>query len=256
MTQLSACIEWLFADESDSIPERIRLAAANGLQGVEFHQWQNKPLDEVRAALDETGLAITSIIVEPRCSLVNESDHERFLEAVRESLPAAQRLGCPNLVVASGFCESDRSIEKQRADMTRILGVAAGMASDAGLTLVLEPLNTKIDHPGMFLNRTRMGLEIVEEVDSDGLKLLYDAYHSAVMGESPAEELAGRMHLVRHVQVADLPGRGAPGTGGLEWGPLMDALRAGGYAGMLGMEFKLNGQSTREALESTRKALS
>ena len=253
--KLSACIEWLFADETDSIPERVRLAAEAGLQGVEFHQWRNKPLDEVRAALDETGLAITSIIVEPRCSLVNESDHERFIEAVRESLPAALKLGCPNLVVASGFCESDRSIEKQRDDMTRILGVAAGMASDAGLTLVLEPLNIRVDHPGMYLNRTRMGLEIVEAVGSAGLRLLYDAYHSAVMGESAAEELAGKLHLVRHVQIADLPGRGAPGTGTIDWKAFQKVLSDGGYGGMLGMEFKLNGQSTREALETTRTAL-
>lgn len=253
--KLSACIEWLFADESDSIPERIRLAAAAGLQGVEFHQWRNKPLEEVRKALEETGLEITSIIVEPRCSLVNESDHERFLGAVRESLPAAVQLGCPNLVVASGFCESDRSIEKQRDDMTRILGVAAGIAADAGLTLVLEPLNIRVDHPGMYLNRTRMGMEIVEAVASAGLRLLYDAYHSAVMDESPAEELAGRMHLVRHVQVADLPGRGAPGTGNIDWKALLKVLSDGGYTGMLGMEFNLNGQSTREALATTRAAL-
>jgi hydroxypyruvate isomerase len=147
MMKLSACIEWLFADESVSIPERVHLAARAGLQGVEFHQWRNKPLAEIRKALDETGLTITSIIVEPRCSLVNEADHETFLAAVRESLPAARSLGCPNLVVASGFCESDRSIDKQRDDMTRILGVAAGMVADAGLTLVLEPLNTRVDHP-------------------------------------------------------------------------------------------------------------
>ena len=255
MTGLSACIEWLFADQTDNIAQRVHLAAGAGLQGVEFHQWRNKPLDEIRQALDATGLAITSIIVEPRCSLVNESDHARFLDAVRESLPAATRLGCPNLVVASGFCESDRSIEKQRDDMTRILGVAAGMAADAGLTLVLEPLNTRIDHPGMFLNKTRMGLEIVEQVGSDGLRLLYDAYHSTVMGESPAEVLPGRMHLVRHVQVADLPGRAAPGTGKIDWKALLDVLRDGGYSGMLGMEFKLNGQTTDEALATTRSAL-
>ena len=256
MMKLSACIEWLFADETDSVPQRVHLAAQAGLQGVEFHQWRNKPLDEIRKALDETGLAITSIIVEPRCSLVNESNHAAFLAAVRESLPAAQRLGCPNLVVASGFCESDRSIEKQRADMTRILGLAAGMAADAGLTLVLEPLNIRVDHPGMYLNKTRMGLDIVEEVGSEGLRLLYDAYHSAVMDESPAEALAGRMHLVRHVQVADLPGRGAPGTGNIDWQAVLGVLNEGGYTGMLGMEFKLNGQSTREALETTRAALS
>jgi len=254
--KLSACIEWLFADETDSVPQRIHLATKAGLQGVEFHQWRNKPLDEVRNALDETGLAITSIIVEPRCSLINESEHEAFLAAVRESLLAAQRLGCPNLVVASGFCESDRSIEKQRDDMTRILGVAAGMAAEAGLTLVLEPLNIRIDHPGMYLNKTRMGLEIVEEVGSDGLKLLYDAYHSAVMGESPAEVLSGRMDLVRHVQVADLPGRGAPGTGNIDWKAVLDVLRDGGYTGMLGLEYKLNGQSTGESLDTTRSALS
>ena len=86
------------------------------------------------------------------------------------------------------------------------------MAEDAGTRLLLEPLIDRVDHPGMFLCSTRLGLDVVEKVGNDGLKLLYDAYHSSVMGESAAEVLAGRMEFVGHVQVADNPGaRPVPG---------------------------------------------
>lgn len=253
--KLSACIEWLFADETDDIVARIRLAAESGLHGVEFHQWENKPIDAIVSALEETGLSLTSHIVEPRRSLVEPSEHGAFLDAVKTSLAAARRLGAPALVVASGFEIEGRSREAQRDAAIAVLKQAARMADDAGKTLLLEPLNTKVDHPGMFLRSAKDGLDIVERVGSPALRLLYDAYHSIVMGEEPAAALAGRMDLVGHVQVADAPGRGAPGTGGIDWTSVKDALSAGGYDGFWGLEFKLNGLSTRESLAIARKAL-
>jgi hydroxypyruvate isomerase len=255
MKKLTACIEWLYADETDDIAERVHLAAAGGLQGVEFHLWGGKPIEDIGSALEDTGLRLTSLCAEPRRSLVNPSQHGEFLEAIAATLPVAQRLQCPNVIVASGFTEPDMSMQVQRDNMARVLGTAAAMAEDAGTRLLLEPLNDRVDHPGMFLCSTRLGLDVVEEVGSDGLRLLYDAYHSAVMGETSGEVLAGRMELVGHVQVADNPGRGAPGTGNVDWQSLLAVLDREGYTGMLGLEFKLAGRSTRDALALTRSAL-
>jgi hydroxypyruvate isomerase len=255
MKKLTACIEWLYADETDDVAERVRLAAAGGLHGVEFHLWGGKPIEAIGAALADSGLPLTSLCAEPRRSLVNPAQHDEFLQAIAATLPVARRLHCPNVIVASGFSEAGVSIEEQRDNMVRVLGTAASMAEDAGARLLLEPLNDRVDHPGMFLCSTRLGLDVVEEVDSDGLRLLYDAYHSSVMGESPGDVLAGRMELVGHVQVADNPGRGAPGTGNVDWPSLLAVLDREGYTGMLGLEFKLAGQSTRDALALTRSAL-
>lgn len=253
--KLAACIEWLFADETDDIAERVRLAANAGMAGVEFHLWRNKDLGAIERALGDTGLPLTSFVVEPRRSLVAPAEHGEFLAALQETLPQAQRLKCPYLVIASGFTLADTPRQAQHDAIVSVLREAAKRAEDAGVTLILEPLNDKIDHPGMYLVSVREGLDIVDEVASANLKLIFDAYHSAVMGDNPADVLAGRMKSVAHVQVADNPGRGAPGTGQIDFAALSRALDDNGYKGAIGLEFKLNGLSTRDALALTKRAL-
>ncbi len=252
---MTACIEWLYADLTDDIAERVRFAAADGLHGVEFHLWGGKPIEAIGSALADTGLPLTSLCAEPRRSLVNPAQHDEFIAAIAATLPVARRLHCPNVIVASGFTEAGVSLEEQRDNMARVLGTAAAMAEDAGTRRLLEPLNDRVDHPGMFLCSTRLGLDVVETVGSDALKLLYDAYHSSVMGESAVDVLAGRTEFVGHVQVADNPGRSAPGTGDIDWQELLAVLDREGYTGPLGLEFKLGGQSTRDALALTRSTL-
>ncbi len=248
------CIEWLFAREHATLPDRIRAAHAAGLKAVEFHLWRDKPLAEIADALRETGVELLSFVVEPRRSLVDPAQHAEFLQAVRESLQAAQEAGARCLVVASGFTRPDVSRQVQHEEAVGILRQAARLAEEAGILLLLEPLNTRVDHPGMYLDSTAEGLDIIEEVGSPNLRLLYDAYHSAVMDEQPGEVLGGRVHLVGHVQVADHPGRSEPGSGALDWAARVAALRALGYDGSVGLEYRPSGP-TMETLERTRAAL-
>ncbi|MFX8039878.1 TIM barrel protein, partial [Acinetobacter baumannii] len=84
---------------------------------------------------------------------------------------------------------------------------------------------------------TRLGLDLVDAVGSPNLRLLYDVWHSACMGEDMAEVLAGRIHLVAHVQVADMDDRHEPGTGSLDWAHVMQTLRTLGYGGAIGLEY-------------------
>lgn len=253
--KLTACIEWLFADETDDFAERIVLAKKAGMAGVEFHHWENKPVDEVISALADTGLTLTSHIVEPRRSLVDPAQHDEVITAVINSARSARRLGTQNLVIASGFTLEGISEDIQYANVVKVLAQAAKIAADEGVTLLLEPLNDIVDHPGMYLVSVRKGLDIVEQIGSPGLKLVYDAYHSILMGECPTETISGRLDLIAHVQLADHPGRGAPGTGGLDFDAILKPLNDGGYDGFYGLEYKLNGLSTRETLNITYKAL-
>jgi len=251
---LSACIEWLFADECPDFCDRIRAAKAAGLKTVEFHLWRDKPLDDIRRTLDETGVGLSSMVVEPRRSLVDPAQHEEFIGAVRDSLEAARHVGSPTLVVASGFTRPDVSREEQHACAVSVLKQAAVLAGEAGITLLLEPLNDRVEHPGMFLVSTVEGLDIVAEVGSPHLRLLYDMYHSTVMDEDPAKVLADRIDLVGHVQVADVPGRHEPGSGTIDWARYIAVLRSLGYDGALGLEYKPTGP-TEETLARTRTAL-
>lgn len=254
--KLSACIEWLFADQEEDIARRIHAAAAAGLYGVEFHLWREKPLDAIRAALDETGLELTSFCVDPRRSIVDPEQREEFLTAVRESVMPAMQLGCKQMIIASGFLMDGLSANEHFARAHESLSAGAEIAADNGLTLLLEPLNTRVDHPGMYLDSVATGLDLVDAVGSSGLKLVYDAYHSIVMGDDIGSVLSGRMGSVAHIQIADMPGRGAPGTGDIEWSSVLSTFEREGYTGAIGLEFKLNDLSTNEALATTRRALS
>jgi hydroxypyruvate isomerase len=243
MVKLSGCIEMLFKAEHDAVDARIRAAGDAGLDAVEFWSWRNKPLDAVARALRESGLSLSAFSCEPRCAIVDPATHGAFLDAVRESVAAASRLGAPTLIVLTGDELADRSRGQQHEAIITALKRAAPIAADAGVVLALEPLNTRVDHAGYYLSSTAEGLDIVEAVGSTAVRLLYDVYHSAVMGERAAEVLAGRGHLVHHVHLADTPGRHEPGSGRIDWHGCMAALRAEGYTGPIGLEYRPSGDT-------------
>ncbi len=240
---LSPCIEWLYKAEHPDFCDRIRAAKADGFTAIEFHLWRDKSLADVERTLAETGIAVTSFIVEPRVTLTDPAAEEATLKAVRESLPVARRLAAPARGGAAGPAISGRSQAEQPTAMIGVLRKAARMAEDAGVSLLLEPVNTRVDHPGIFLDTTPEGLDLVEEVGSARLRLLYDVYHSTCMGETPETVLGERMHWVGHVQVADAPGRHEPGSGTIDWKRCMGILRAKGYRGAIGLEYRPSGDS-------------
>jgi hydroxypyruvate isomerase len=139
--------------------------------------------------------------------------------------------------VVSGDTLPDVPRAGQRDAIVQALQRAAPIAAAAGVRLVLEPLNTIVDHKGYFLDSTSEAIEIIRRVDHPAVRLLYDLYHSIVMGEPPGEVLAGCGDLIGHVHIADVPGRHEPGSGTIDWGKQLTALRDVDYGGLLGLEF-------------------
>lgn len=235
--KLAACIEWQFI-EQESYGARIHGARAAGISEVEIHLWRpGKSLDQIQQALDETGVRLISFCVEPRCSLVDPAEEQQVLAAVRDAIPVAKRFKGAGMIVASGFTRAGVSIADQQQQAVRVLKIAAAMAADAGTMVLLEPVNMTVNGASMFVDGIGRGLDIVAEVDSPGLRLLCDVFHSAVTGEDFATALGDRMPLVGHVQVADTNGRHEPGTGGINWPRVMQVLRQKGYAGSIGLEY-------------------
>jgi hydroxypyruvate isomerase len=234
----SACIEWLFAAEAPEFAQRIHAAKAAGLDAVEFWRFSNKDLDAVEQALRETGLPLAGILCEPIAPLTNSHDHERFLNGVSVSLEAAKRLGATVMIAQAGDDQQGVSRATQHAAIVKVLKDAARLLEGSGVVLALEPLNDRVDHPGYFLTSTEEGLDIIDEVGRPEVRLLYDIYHSAVMGEEIADVLDGRLDRVVHVHLADAPGRGEPGSGAMDWVERLEWLEAHGYEGLVGLEYK------------------
>jgi hydroxypyruvate isomerase len=252
--QFAACIEWMFTKGNDDLASRIRAAHAAGVPGVEFHLWREKDLDAIERALDETGVRLVSFCVEPRCSLVDQLDHDKVLAAVADAIPVAQRFPGAGMVVASGFTRPDVPAQEQFDAAVAVLGRAARMAHEAGTVLWLEPVYMLLNGQRMFVDTIARGLDIVAAVDSPGLRLLADVYHSAQTSEDLAAAIGDRMRYVAHVQVADTPGRHEPGTGTIAWPEVMGVLRAKGYDGAIGLEY-FPSVLEAESLALTRRGL-
>lgn len=252
--RFSACIEMLFVPESSNPAERIHLAKAAGFEAVEFWLWSNKDLDAVERALGETGVQLAGLVAEPFADLTREGDHDRFLAGLEKSRDVALRFGAKVLICQSGPLLADIPREKQHANLTRAMERSAEVLKGSGVTLALEPLNDRVDHPGYYLTSTTEALDIVDAVNRPEIGITYDLYHSMVMDEVPEKVVGDRVRHIAHVHIADHPGRNQPGSGGLDIKRPLSWLQAQGYDGFVGLEFRPT-DGTDVALRQMRENL-
>ncbi len=247
ISRLSACLDMLFTEEPD-FADRVRRASDAGFEAVEFWRWTNKDIPGLKAAVDETGMQLSGFVAEPMVPLTDRDAHQTFLVGLKDSAALAGDLGAPFLIAQTGNLLTDRPREEQRSAIIDGLRHAADVLSETGVRLLVEPLNTRVDHPGYFLPSTAEGLDIIEAVARPEIRLLYDLYHSFVMDERPQEVLAGRIDLVAHLHVADAPGRHEPGSGVMDWRGRLNWIVAHGYEGTLGLEYAPTG-ATQESVK-------
>lgn len=253
--KLSACIEWLFSDASDDFVQRIHLAKQAGLDAVEFWRWSNKDIAAIEAALRETGMTLSGFLAEPTVAITDPANHSAFLDGLKQSVALAQRLGARVLIAQAGNDLPGVSREDQHRALVEGLQASADILAGTGVRLGLEPLNTLVDHAGYYLSSTREGLNIIDEVGRPEIGMVFDLYHSHIMGEAIDDVLAGRVSRVVHAHVADHPGRNDPGSGEIDLGRRLAWLYDNGYEGAVGLEYRpLAG--TANGLEKVRAALS
>jgi hydroxypyruvate isomerase len=219
--------------------ESLRLVADEGFHEVEFWDWRERDIATLQQHARMLGVTVTACsgttFAEP---LLDPAGHEAALAHLQESLVVAQQLTVPLLVVHVGYAASHRSRAEQWQAAVEGLQRAGVMAAGAGagVTLVVEPLNSIVDHPGYFLDSLPDALRLLDDVGHPAVRLLLDIYHMWVMHEDLLTHLSEVAPAVAHVHVADVPGRGEPGSGGIPWAAVLDRLREAGYDGSIGLE--------------------
>ena len=170
--------------------------------------------------------------------LNTEDARKTFVSEIQASLGAAKKLGVKTLIVTTGFEDKQIPRAEQHANYVTALKGAAPFAEQAGVTLVLEPLNTKVDHPNYYLQTAREGFEILDQVASPAVKMLFDIYHHQIMEGNVIQDITKNIGRIAHFHVADVPGRHEPGTGEINYANVFRAIGASGYQGFVGLEFK------------------
>lgn len=236
MPKLSVCVEMFWTDLP--YPERIRRVAALGYQAYEFWGWRSKDLDAIRAAQEETGLHLAGILAEPPMSLTTPGNDRELVQGMVESVQAARSLGCTGLIVTTGNVIPGESYEITRRRAVRKLKAMAQAAADGGAAIFLEPLNPFVDHPGYWLTTMAQAADIVEEVDSPALTILYDMYHQQITEGNLIANLHRHLSHIGHIHTAGVPGRHELVGSENDWVALFRAVDEAGYQGYVGLEFR------------------
>jgi hydroxypyruvate isomerase len=174
-----------------------------------------------------------------------------FREGVERALEYAAAVRCPRLNCLAGIAPVDRD---HFAALVENVRYAARKLGAAGLSLTLEPINTRTV-PGFFLSRSAQALDVLNAAGEGNAFLQYDFFHMQIMEGDLATTVARLLPRIGHVQLADVPDRGEPGTGEINFAFLLRCLDALGYSGYVGCEYNPKGD-TREGLKWAQPYLS
>lgn len=253
--KFSCCIEMIYTEYP--ILERFKKAKEAGFDYVEFWNWDNKDIDAIEKASKEAGIPIACFQGSIRGVMVDKNDKDVYCEDMKAAIATAKRLGAKALFCMADIMQEDRSVkphayeispEEMRANTVAVLKELAPIAEEAGITLVIEPLNTRVDHAGYSLYSSAEGIEIIKAVGSPNVKLLYDAYHMQIMEGNIIDTIQKNWQHFGHFHIADVPGRNQPGTGELNYRNILAALKNTGYDGIVGFEFAPIGKKDEEII--------
>jgi hydroxypyruvate isomerase len=229
--------------------ERFERAAAAGFRAVEFLFAHNVDRPGVKRELERHGLQL--VLFDPeggdfpagdRGYLCDPGRRDHLLATIEAAIATARQLGCRRLNVLAGNRVEGIDPAALRRTVIENLTRAAPLARAAGITLLIEALNTW-ESPRYFLDRSRLGLDIVRDVGEPNVRFQYDCYHMQRMEGQLIETLTKNLEWIGHVQIADVPGRHEPGTGEVNYGNVLAALEAAGYDGHVGLEYRPSGRT-------------
>jgi hydroxypyruvate isomerase len=244
-----------------SFEEKLETAARAGLQSVEligeYAQWTDADIARVKKTARAFGMGMDTLLGSPDwgkrpVSMVDPAHRDAFLADVRNAIGFARKLEIPQIILMSGNAIAGRTHEEQYASLLEGAKRAGDLAAEARLTMIVEPLNSLVNHKGFFLTTCTEGLKLIREVDNPHVRLLFDLYHEQVQQGNVIRTLTDA------APEADNPGRNDPGTGEMNYSNIYKAIQKTGFAGYLTMEYLPLGEpvaSLTKAVDGFRAAM-
>jgi hydroxypyruvate isomerase len=251
MPKIDLCIEPFFIGFKTA--DKIIKVKELGFNAIEFWFWDHeydgvelvykkKEIDEIVDVCQKLNVTINDIVVNSADGaiggfLTKPEDREKYLDRLQETIQIAHKLKCSKLITCTGNKVKGRPYEEEFNSVVETLSIAAEIASKENITLVLEALNSYVDHAGYFLVSSKIGLNIVKKINSPNLKFLYDIYHMQIMEGNHIATIQNSGSLIGHYHSAGVPGRNEIFKGEINYPPILDAIEKTGYDGYFGLEY-------------------
>jgi hydroxypyruvate isomerase len=259
--------EGSFASRGNRL-EQIAYAADQGFTAWEDNEAAGRPVEEQVAmarALQQRGMTMGVFVASmpkwaqsrPVLGGNDGGDRDLFLADIRASIDVAKRLNAKWMTVVPGFLDRRVPVDIQTGRVIDTMRRAADIVAPHGLVMVMEPLNTLVDHPGVFLQTVPQGYAIARGVDSPAVKILADLYHEQIQAGHLIRTMDSCWSEIAYLQFGDNPGRKEPGTGEINYSNIVRWLRAKRFAGVIGMEHgnSVEGRAGEERLLAAYRAI-
>jgi len=232
----SLCIDSIYPKEN--LEKKLNKIKQAGFDFIEFWDWRDKDFD----LITNSGLKVTNFSGNRISSLVLDNK-EKIIQEVNSSIDAAKRLKCNRIMLLSDILESDGSVkinsisnENKFLRLYDNLKTLVEIAKKEDIMLVIEPLNTFKDHNNYYLDNFQKTLELIQSINSEYLKMLYDVYHMQIMEGNILETLQRHHQFIGYIHVANVPYRCEPWIGELDYKFIIKELSKV-YSGFVGFEF-------------------
>jgi len=258
MPKFAANLSFLFTDVP--FAQRFARAAAAGFGGVEYLFPYDWPAATVAQWLQAAGLEQVLFNLPPGDWAAGERGlaclpdrQAEFVDSVEQALNYAMVLDCRRVHCMAGLRPPGVAESVLRQTFVANLRHAADRLATIGATVLIEPINSRIDMPAYWLDDVNQAFSLLAEVDRDNVKVQFDCYHAQIIQGDLARTLGRYIEQIGHVQIADNPGRHEPGSGEIHYPFLFKWLDQLGYAGWVGCEYRPQ-EATEDGLHWLRAA--
>lgn len=224
--------------------DRFAAAAADGFEAVEFLFPYDYSANELKQRLSDNGLVQALFNAPPGDWAAGERGiatlpgrEDEFRSGFDRALEYAAVLGNTRVHVMAGLLAAESDRARHHGVYLQNLAYAADQAGKAGITVLLEPINTR-DMPGFFLNRQDQAQAICKEVGATNLKVQFDCYHCQIVEGDLATTLRRDFDCIGHIQIAGVPDRHEPDQGEVNYPYLFELMDHLGYDGWVGCEYR------------------
>ncbi|HEX4039592.1 MAG TPA: TIM barrel protein [Acidobacteriaceae bacterium] len=242
----SVC-RWCY--KSTPLDQLCQWAASLGLKGVDLLEIEEWDVPRRYGLICTMGYAGGGTIPD---ALNRMENHAAIEAAFRKNIPLAAKSGVPNVITFSG---TRRGMSDEEGARNTIAGLnrLKSIAEDNAVTICLELLNSKVNHPDYMADHTAWGAGVMREVNSPRVKLLYDIYHMQIMEGDLIDTIRANIEVIAHFHTGGVPGRHEIGpTQEIQYAPVMEAIAATGFQGYVAHEFLPTGDplaGLRQAVE-------
>ncbi len=221
--------------------EMVEQVAAYGFPAFEnlgAGKWEDK--EAVGQKCAELGVKVGAISCSGTITgdgPVNREFHKTFVEETKAAIAAAKLLGTDIVLALTGAERKDIPLQEQMDNVAEAGRLVAPYLEDAGVTMVFELLNVKVNHAGYALVTSEQGANLVRAIDRPNVKMLFDIYHQQISEGDVIRNIQTYSKEIGHYHFGDNPGRHEPGTGELNYLNIFKAIAATGYKGVVSSEF-------------------